>query len=301
MSDFLDFLFSEAPWLKPVLAYGIGLLLACIILTPIAYFIVWPFLQRVREQLSAMTARLTKWISETREERERRLDKEADEFVDDGGLWRLSFRAAEQWASELRRVSRVLKCLRKPINKASKSLHKAGDRVPDLVKVIRDSNIGTVQPLPPLPAVEEMDDSVAVHRIAWLKLVLSAVILMAIMTVNTVMLSQILRDLGVIPAALVFLGIPLAYVVAFLFTFVEAGLGVGHSATKKPGKFTVWPYLFATAAFGVCLLEGFFWSRIAPQGAFTLPFVGYEMPQASLFFCFGFERAAWRQFEPGDR
>jgi hypothetical protein len=299
MSDFFDFLFSEAPWLRPVLAWGLALLLACVILTPIAYFIVWPFFLKIREELAAFAAGLPERFDRERELRAKRLDEDADEFRADGGLWRLSFEPSAQWSSELRRVSAVLGNLGGLISKAIKALDSANQRVPELVRALQSSKVDPPLALPPLPSAKEIVGSVAGHRVAWLRLVLSGLILGAIMTVNTVMLSQILRDLGVIPPALTFLGAPLAYIVAFLMTGVEAGLGVGHSATRKPGEFTLWPYFFIVLAFGVSLVEGFFWSRIAPaHGVLTLPFVGYEMPQPSLFYCFGFA-LVWTLFGLG--
>ena len=35
-------------------------------------------------------------------------------------------------------------------------------------------------------------------------------------------------------------------------------------------------------------VEGFFYSRVAPTGTFSVPFVNYEMPQSHLFFFWGF-------------
>jgi hypothetical protein len=289
MSDFLDFLFSEAPWLKPVLVEGVALLLACIILTPIAYFIVWPFLLRVRQQVAALIAALTERFEKGRDARKERLDKEADEFKADGGLWRIKFKAPDQRPAEFRHVSQVLQGLGKSIAEAANALNSANRRVPELVRTLESAKVEAVQPLPALPSAGAVAESSAGYRIAWLKLVLSGLILAAIMTVNTAMLSQILRDLGIVPPALVFFGVPVAYFLAFLMTGVEAGLGVAHAATRIPNKFAVWPYFFGVLAFGVSLVEGFFWSRIAPPlGTFTLPFVGYEMLQPSLFYCFGF-------------
>jgi ABC-type multidrug transport system fused ATPase/permease subunit len=142
-----------------------------------------------------------------------------------------------------------------------------------------------------LPEAEELAESAGMLRVAWMTLILAGTVLLGLMLVNTGMLSQILRDLGVVPTALTFLRMPLAYVFAFILTLVEAGLGVAHGATRSenPAKLSVWPSLMTLFAVILACVEGFFYSRVAPStGTFSLPFVDYEMPQMHLFFFWGF-------------
>jgi hypothetical protein len=128
------------------------------------------------------------------------------------------------------------------------------------------------------------------------KLRLSGILLFGLMLVNTGMLSQILRDLGVVPATMTFAGISLSYVFAFILTLAEAGLGVVHGAThdKEPNKpfrwsAFIWPTFMMALAFIIACVEGFFYSRIASGGAvFTVPFIKFAIPKINLLFLWGF-------------
>lgn len=128
------------------------------------------------------------------------------------------------------------------------------------------------------------------------KLILAGTILFGLMLFNTAVLSQILRDIGVVPATMIFAGIPLPYVFAFILSLVEAGLGVVYCAIrdKEPGKRFRWLVFIESAfmmvfAFILACVNGFFYSRVAPSsGVLTLPFINYAMPQSTLFFIGGF-------------
>jgi hypothetical protein len=168
-----------------------------------------------------------------------------------------------------------------------------------LKKQTEKSEIDEAQVFPVLPksakelAEEELADAAA---IAWRKLILSGTILFGLMLINTGMLSQILRDTGVVPATMTLAGIPLSYVFAFILTLVEAGLGIAHAATheKESDKFfrnlavMIKSSFMIVFALILACVDGFFYSRFAPStGLFTVPFI-YEMPQSSLFFLGGF-------------
>lgn len=291
MSAFIDFLFDAAPWLRPVLAWSIAFLVVVLILTVPAYFILWPFFERASTRLAAFIGSLAERQKGTRLERANRLNSGADEFLKDSGLWRLKSEGEGQWAALAGGLVRVLKKLRKPVGKAAKSLDKLYERVSALQEDLRQSEVAKLQALPGLLEPEESAESAGALRVAWMTLILAGTVLLGLMLVNTGMLSQILRDLGVVPAAMTFAGIPLAYVFAFILTLVEAGLGVAHGATrsKNPDKLSIWPAIMTVFAVIVAGVEGFFYSRVAPStGTFSLPFLNYEMPQIHLFFFWGF-------------
>lgn len=132
-------------------------------------------------------------------------------------------------------------------------------------------------------------------RVARLALGTGLFFLIVIIVVNTAMLSQIVRDLGFIPPSLTVLGIPLYFFIAFLLTCVEGGLGVLHAILTDPAeqdrrKLPVGGWLAAVGAVGVACVEGFFYSQIVQDNAatVTIPLVNYTLPQAHLFFLWGF-------------
>lgn len=287
MSDFIDHFFEEVPWLRPVLAWSIALLIVFLILTVPAYFILWPFFERARKQLAAFIERLAERLKRTRVERAERLNSAADEFLKDGGLWRLKSESGGHWAKLMGCLTRVLKKLRKPVGKAARSLYSLYKKIPQLEESLQQFVVPQLQALPELPQAKEVSESAGELRVAWMKLILTTTFLLGLMLVNTGMLSQILRDLGVVPATMTFAGIPLAYIFAFILTLVEAGLGVAHSATRS--KDPILPVIIAVFAVIVACVEGFFYSRVAPStDTFSLPFLKYEMPQSHLFFLWGF-------------
>jgi len=128
------------------------------------------------------------------------------------------------------------------------------------------------------------------------KLIFSGTILFGLMLVNTGTLSQILRDLGVVPATMTFAGISLSSVFAFILTLVEAGIGVIYGAThdKESDKLFrwsafIWSTFMMVFAFILACVDGFFYSRVAPStGVFTVPFINFTMPKSNLFFLWGF-------------
>lgn len=292
MKSFFDFLSEQIPWLSSAISWIIGISIIFLILMLPAYFIFWPFFERVRQKLDDYIPHLSEWLDERRRKRKERLDQSADEFLGDNGLRRVRSKGEGYWVELNEKLVYVSKKLRTPVNGAAQSLNEIKEQITVFRKQIGKPEIDKAQPLPALPeSIEEIVDAAATLRIAWMKLILSGTILFGLMLVNTGMLSQILRDLGVVPATITFLGIPLSYVFAFILTLVEAGLGVAHGATreKEPDKLFGWSAFMIVFAFILACVEGFFYSRVAPStGVFTVPFISYNMPQANLFFLWGF-------------
>ena len=155
--------------------------------------------------------------------------------------------------------------------------------------------------LPPLPDEPALIASSTRVSVSWLKLVVALLLLTALMVVNTGMLSQILREIGVVPPGGVFFGLSLAHVFAFFISLTEAGVGVCHSATggeahgeqsdDVSGWFTLslWPLFFMVLALGLSVVEGYWWSQIAsPTATFVVPLIDVETLQSNLFFILGF-------------
>jgi uncharacterized protein YukE len=287
-----DFLFQEVPWLRAVLAWSIAVLAVLLILTIPAYFIFWPFFQRAARQLAKYLEDLAKRLEENRSKRAERLTHAADEFLKDGGLWQFKSDGEGRWSAFVHRLVRVLKRLRKPVGKTAGSLAKLYNEVSALQQKLLQSQVAKLQAPVELPESEEAIESTEELRLAWGRIVIVLVLLLGLMSVNTGMLSQILRDLGVVPAMMTFAGIPLAYIFALLLTLIEAGIGVAHGIMKRSVKsngLPIWPTLLTLFALIVAFVEGFFYSRIAdPAATVSLPFFNYEMLQSHLFFLWGF-------------
>jgi hypothetical protein len=292
MKNFIDFLTEQMPWLPSVLFWIIVILIGFLIFMAPAYFWLCPFFEPKRQKLDEYIRRLSELFGGKRREREQRLDKIADEFLGDNGLRRVKSEGKGYWLELNRKLIVVSTKLRQPIAMATQSLNELKEQIIGLKKQAEKYEIDKAQALPALPeSGDELAEAVSALRIAWLKVILSGTILFALMLVNTGMLSQILRDLGVVPATMTFAGIPLSYVFAFILTLVEAGLGVAHGATRErePDKFFRLSTFMVVFAVILACVEGFFYSRVAPSsGLFTLPFINYELPQSNLFFLWGF-------------
>ncbi len=294
MKNFIDFLTEQMPWLPSVLSWIIVTLIVFLILMIPAYFWFWPFFKSVRQKLDEYIPRLSKLFGERRKEREKHLDQIADEFLGDNGLRRVKSEGRGYWLELNRKLIVVSTKLRQPVLMATQSLNGFTEQVISLKKQTEKYEIDKAQALPELPETgDELAEEVAALRLAWFKVIFSGTILFALMLVNTGMLSQILRDLGVVPATMTFAGVSLSYVFAFILTLVEAGLGLAHGASrekeeKELAKFFGWSRLMVVFSVILACVEGFFYSRVASTGLFTVPFINYEMPQSNLFFLWGF-------------
>lgn len=293
MGSFVELLFEQVPWLKPVLAWSIALLVVVLVLTVPSYFIFLPFARRVRQELRDFIERIRDAMHLARTTREREIDDVIDRLRDQSSLKRLDAsnralldRTLERLSHRLRLLARALERTAKSFYGINKLLTKCVDRLERVVSVGQTG-------FHPLPSAAELESQVERTRIAWGRLVISALLLVAIVAVNTGMLGQIIRDLGFIPATLMFLGVPLYWVFALLLTVFEAGLGFIHAATKSspedPNKIRAWPIIAVLLALTIATVEGFFYSQVAPSKDATveIPLIGYQMKQANLFFLWG--------------
>lgn len=290
MSNFGDFIFNEVPWFLPVLSWIGGIVVIFLILSIPSYFILFPFFKHKKKQLSSFIELLVDKFKKIRTERTNHLDSAADEFLKDGGLQRIKNETASNWIKLTKDLTSILSKLYRILEKASKSLYDLSKKISTLEIQIKKSEFPKLPEINVLPEHQDPVESVIKKRVAYIKLILSSIVLLSLMIVNTGMLSEILLDLGVVPIALTFLGIRLAYVFAFILTLVEAGLGVAHGATRSENteKISIFPLMITICAVIVACVEGFFYSRVAPTGSFTLPFLNYELPQSHLFFFWGF-------------
>jgi len=117
-------------------------------------------------------------------------------------------------------------------------------------------------------------------------------LLTACVIVNTGMLSQILRALGIIPSDQRVFGIQLFILLAALITIIEAGIGFVHviltpeSEPTQPARSNLGALSMLLIAFGIAFVEGFFYSRIGDKTP-SVPFAAIQMTYEQVFFLWG--------------
>ena len=278
---------AHVPWLWPIVAWGLALLLVLAVFTLPAYFVVHPVTRSLRLALHTYLIGLIGRHKAAREDRRVQLDALADEFKRTSGIAALSppssrleaalvgfTSSAEGARNALTTVATVSKTIKKALE--------------DLARL--SASLPTQVPAP--PGAQELVQQGAGIRLARVQLVITTFLLLAIMTVNTGMLGEILKDLGVVPHDLVYFGIPLYLVFAFILTLVEAGLGYAHKAgvpsSEHEGKITAVQVFTVIFACVIACVEGFFYSQVAPSKneLANVP-IGIPITQATLFFGWG--------------
>lgn len=265
-----------------------AILLVIAALALLAYFMFFPLARRLRDALHSYSSELRRRHAVQRDDRHRAMRSAVDEFATNSGISALSEIGARLEAA-IASFSNVAHTLSGHLNRVINSPRAFG-RVADR---LADSASNSAVPLPPLPSADSLAAEHGKLRETWIKLLSCSVLLIAIISVNTGMLSQILRELGVVPRDLVFFGIPLYYVFAFMLTLVEAGIGMFFAYTlpgpDEPGRLPIFPMVAAVCALGIAGVEGFFYSQVAPgklTETFELP-GGFPMRQHTLFFLWG--------------
>lgn len=181
-------------------------------------------------------------------------------------LWQ---QALSQTLTEIRQLEQKSTLLTKEFE----STHKALIRADNMLHK-RDDHF------PVLPAVPDTQDlwvEVKEVRRATATLILAGLVALAIMIVNTGMLSRILKDLDL--GFTIYGSVRLYHVIAFLFTLVELGLGIIYSKigenTKQLSAGThlarLVPIIFA---FALAFAEGVFYSQAGMETSLPAPFQG---------------------------
>jgi hypothetical protein len=288
---------AQVPWLKPFIAWAIAIGLVILVLLLPMYYIVLPLLQRLRADCAQYLQRLRELHASKREERRKARLARLEEFARDHllchldgtseRLWQRTRAALLQPASEIQArlasTTGSMQSFTKSLPNIHERLQGITDAMPQDLQLA--NNTGT--------ALAQATGALRVAKFAFL---CSGFLLFAIICVNTGMLSQIVRDLLNIPQSFKFLNVPLPYVLAFLITCVEAGLGVIHGVfsdteMREEGvKISIGATISSIGAVGMACVEGFFYSRIMPNRTetVTIPFLNYTLPQTDLFFLWGF-------------
>lgn len=280
----LDFLSKEVAWIFPVLGWILGILVVFLVLIIPMYYVFLPFARRVTAKLSSYLQFLSERSDELLLARSKYLDNAAERFQEDRGLSSLKPSDSSSLLSLLRGLIKSVSKMQRSMSASVSSLLRLEKQFSIVKDKLEDSNSEEVDNVP--TAVTPNKEI----RVAWLTAVASSTVLLSLMIVNTGMLSQILSDLDIVPRQTTFIGIPLAYVFAFILTLVEAGLGIGHGAVQeaKSDRISIWGVVLVIFAFILANVEGFFYSQVASSRVFTFPFTSYDIPQSSLFYLWGF-------------
>ncbi|PYU01251.1 MAG: hypothetical protein DMG38_04340 [Acidobacteria bacterium] len=278
---------QHIPWFWGVLAWSLAILGLLAIAAIPAYFLFYPISTNVRRGVASYLSRLVSRQSAARDRRRRAVEALIEDFKDNAGITYVSER--------LTRLDAVLVSFSKITKKLKPQLARVSDLQRAFERASNKLTEAALKAAPAFPNLPTADQLPALHgslRTAKARLFVSSMILIALISVNTGMLGQILRDLGFIPHDLTYFGIPLYLVFAFMLTLVEAGLGYVHTAGRptpdEPSRVALWPLIASCFAVVMACVEGFFYSQVAPSrnSLVDLP-IGQQIKQGTLFFLWG--------------
>jgi hypothetical protein len=287
MESFSDFVSQHIPWFWGVVAWSLAIVGLIAIAAIPAYFLFYPITTNVRRGVASYLSRLVSRQSVARERRRRAVEALIEDFKDNAGITYVSERLT-RLETALVSFSKITKKLKPQLARVS-DLERAFERIGNKVT---ESALKATPAFPNLPTTEQLPALHGSLRTAKARLFVSSMILIALISVNTGMLGQILRDLGFIPHDLSYFGIPLYLVFAFMLTLVEAGLGYVHTAGRptpdEASRFALWPLIASCFAVVMACVEGFFYSQVAPSrnSLVDLP-IGQQIKQGTLFFLWG--------------
>lgn len=290
-------LFAQVPWLKPFIAWALAIGLVFLVLVLPVYYIILPLLQHLRADCASYLQRIRENHAEKRAWRRKARMESLDAFARDHLLRHLDRTSERLWQRTKLLLLQPIREIQARLATTTGSMQRYTDALPAIHQRLQNITDGMPQDLQLAKSADASTvQASGALRVAKFSFACCAFLLIAIICVNTGMLSQIVRDLLNIPQAFRFLDIPLPYVLAFLITCVEAGIGVIHGLFSDPEmreehvKIPVGPAFASAAAVGMACIEGFFYSRIMPNRSetVTIPFVNYTVAQTDLFFLWGF-------------
>jgi hypothetical protein len=269
------FPFRDLPWLRPLLAYSLAALGLWILAALLASLLL-PVIVRAQEGLGGLITRLTAWV---REQQQRRRDRAAARRALAARTRLRSAVSGDTLADATQAVRTLEGAVRQNFEHVIRAAHDVGATVRGLV------------PAGPAPAADPM--AFIRTRKGRMNLVFSSVLLLCFATVNMFMLSEILKDLGIVPPNLRFGPLELRFVFAFILTLAEAGVGYLYGyfseADDVPDgderQFRLAPLLIGLGAMVIAGVEGAFYAAVGGDRG-NIPVLG--VPYAAVFFAWGF-------------
>lgn len=291
-------IFSIVPWLKPFLEWALAIFVALIILAAPFYYLLLPSARRFRSGMAGVLQRLRDKHEINRADRQARFEDYLSRFKTDCLLRHLNASLHRFWLNTKSLIADRTSSLADSIA-SSKSAFDGFTRTLPRLQEGFAKNLETVLPkeLEQPTFSPELLSQIGNLIVARVMFVVTLLFILILITVNTGMLGQILRDLGFIPPTLKLGSIPIYLLFSCFITCVEAGLGLIHGikddaelAGKKPFRVPIGAWLAIVG--GICLacVEGFFYSRIISSRTekVTIPLINFEIPQSDLMFIWGF-------------
>lgn len=290
----LSRLISErAPWMIDLLLWIAGAFLvgAFWLLVAIPAWLALPIARRTRQAVAdteaALRVRSGRQIRGLREA----LVGSLEPFLSAQKLRELQDKPQATWLASLRSIGDPILGYQRSADAAAGGFGKVSAQVHDASNALRDFTLPAFQ-VPEFPMPTVIHEEVRRYRGAWVNLTLSTTFVVALLVVNTGMLSQILRELGIayiIPGT----AIRLNYIFAFILTLIEASTGMihahySHQEGQRPAQLI--PQLAALVfALLLCLMEGLFYSRVGDAGQqLLIPFIDQTLNFEQTFFFLGF-------------
>jgi hypothetical protein len=281
-------LISTGPWPLQAAFWVIAVTLLWLV-TSIPAYLVLPSLRRAHAAVSALAQRLWASIATRIGTADSAMDEELSTFAEQQRL--VIVRQAHLSAFQAS-AAKVLE----PVQRITADLTSALSEARAVeVALPAPADGGTRASDVPSPSISSVDaNDFASVRIAGFLLPVFLGMLLALIAVNTGMLGQILKDLGLVPPTIMLFGVPLARLFAAFLTGIEASTGLlygwrGVRTEPIPGMprridGMRWFALAAAVAFGV--VEGFFYSRIAGSTE-SVSFAWITLSQQGIFFGWG--------------
>ena len=193
MDSFSHYVSQNIPWVWPVLAWTLIVVALLALLASPAYFIVFPIARRLREALTSYLTQLFARHTEDRESRRKAFDALVDDFRRNSGITYLSEGTA-RLEGRLASFSALVKQLNARLNRFV-DFPKRFERI---AARIGDAASKAAPVFPEVPSAEQLSAQHGRLRTAQVRLFVSTLLLLSLISVNTGMLGQILRDLGII-------------------------------------------------------------------------------------------------------
>jgi hypothetical protein len=303
----MDGIFSSfvhhVPWLPIVLSWLVAILLIIALLMFPAYYLFLPLFRQARARAKEWAIQLRDRHVASQEARRAVILALAEKFRVDNLLKRVWAASDSLITGAALLIKRQLNSLRKQMKRAAELFAALGVRSDKLTKALKAATFtpgGAESQLEELTKSMSQTSGVAVARS---QLIIGVVLLIGVIFLNTVMLSQILLDLGLIPSRYVILGVPLVYYLAMFFSALEAGLGYWHATLAPshdeilkpqqiPPKMNI-PSAQSLFVLALTLIMSLFeaqnWSSIAPaKQVVEIPFTESTMRKSSFYFLVGF-------------
>src|SRR5260370_26023784 len=285
-------LFEQIPWAKTLFAWLVIATAVILFLSIPSYLILAPLASAVRDALNRFAGHLKETHRPKSAARKQLLADAVDQYATDHLLIHLVTTAKTYWGRTMSDAMQTATQVRKAIQSAEQSVRELADSVPTIHRSLATLDTSFPKDLAAPANIPALQTDTYKLRVARMELCVSLLLVAAVATVNTGLLSEILG--GLIPRSLSIAGVSLYIVFAFVITIVESSLGFLHgSFSSQPdsnaSKLSLGGLLMIVLTLFIGLVEGFFYPRIHQNRAdtVTIPLMNYTIPQTDVYFIWG--------------